>query len=386
VNRLRLLVGAVVIVDTALYAALVPLIPHYTDEFGLSKTVAGALVAAYAAGALVGAIPAGLVASRYGPRSAVLGGLTITAVASVGLGLAQDELVLGAARLLQGLGSALSWAGALSWIVAATPRSRRGEMLGAAVGTAIFGALLGPVLGAAASVVGPEVAFPAVGGLALGLVAWTARAEGVPAEPQSLAGVVGALAEPLFVGALWLTLLPALLFGVLSVLVPLRLDDAGWGPTAIGALFLVAAAFEMFLAPTVGRFSDRHGRRRPLRAALLGAGGVSLALAWVRPALGIAVLVVLAGLCFGAFWAPALALLSDTAERYGLAHGLSFGVMNAAWAAGNVIGPAAGGALADLAGDALPFALGGAICALTLMVLGLPRHSGTRILRVPEET
>ena len=383
--RLRVLVGAVVIVDTALYAALVPLIPHYTEEFGLSKTVAGALVAAYAAGALVGALPGGLVASRYGPRLAVLGGLALTALASVGFGLAEDALTLGAARLLQGFGSALSWAGALSWLVAATPRSRRGEMLGSAIGTAIFGALLGPALGAGASLVGPEVAFPAVGFLALILIVWTARTEGVPAEPQSVGGLFRALGERVFVGALWLMLLPSLLFGVLAVLVPFRLDEAGWGATAIGAVFLVAAAFEMFLAPTVGRFSDRRGRLLPLRVALLASVGVSLTLAWVRPALAIAGLVVVAGLCYGAFWAPALALLTDSAERFGLAHGLSFGVMNAAWAAGNVIGPTASGSLADLAGDSVPFVVAAGVCAATLVLLGLSSRSGTRTLRVPEE-
>src|SRR5687768_18160502 len=59
VRRLLFLVCAIVLVDTMLYAALVPLLPRYVDEFDLSKAGAGVLVAAYAAGAFVGAVPAG---------------------------------------------------------------------------------------------------------------------------------------------------------------------------------------------------------------------------------------------------------------------------------------------------------------------------------------
>jgi len=56
-RRLLLLVAVLVFVDTMLFAALTPLLPHFSDELDLSKTRAGALVAAYAAGALVGGLP-----------------------------------------------------------------------------------------------------------------------------------------------------------------------------------------------------------------------------------------------------------------------------------------------------------------------------------------
>src|SRR5919106_3208333 len=119
-----------------LYAALVPLLPHYADEFGLSKGQAGLLVGAYAAGALIGALPAGLAASRFGPRRAVVGGLLVMAVASVVFGFAGDAWTLGLARLAQGMGSALSWAGGLAWLVAGAPPPRRGGVVRAAGGGA----------------------------------------------------------------------------------------------------------------------------------------------------------------------------------------------------------------------------------------------------------
>ena len=41
--------------------------------------------------------------------------------------------------------------------------------------------------------------------------------------------------------------------------------------------------------------------------------------------------------------------------------------MNGAWAAGNVVGPAVGGWLAELAGDALPYLLLAGICLVSLL-------------------
>ena len=59
-RRLTLLVSAVVLVDTMFYAAITPLLPRLSDEFGLGKDAAGLLAGAYAAGALVGSLPGGL--------------------------------------------------------------------------------------------------------------------------------------------------------------------------------------------------------------------------------------------------------------------------------------------------------------------------------------
>jgi len=59
--------------------------------------------------------------------------------------------------------------------------------------------------------------------------------------------------------------------------------------------------------------------------------------------------------------------------------------MNAAWGAGNFLGPALGGGLADLAGDALPFALMAGVCGLTLVAVTRGRGLlGTPLARVPE--
>lgn len=368
-RRLLLLVSVIALVDTMLYAALVPLLPRYADEYHLSKTGAGLLTAAFGAGTLAGSLPSGIAAARFGPKHAVLAGLTLMSAASLGFAFAGSAWMLGVTRLLQGFGSALTWSGGLTWLVAATPRQRRGEILGVAIGAAVFGALLGPVLGATADLVGTRSAFAAVAALGAALLAWSARTGGVPAERQPLRALARALGEERLLGGLWLMLLPALLFGVLVVLVPLELGAAGWSAVAIGAVFLGGAAFEVVLNPLLGRFSDRRGRLLPVRLALAGSLGVSAALAWATSPAAIAALVIVASLAYGAFYAPSTALVSDSAERAGLAQGLAFGLINAAWAAGNSAGPAAGGALASLAGDATPYLIMAGACLVTLVAV-----------------
>jgi MFS family permease len=385
VRRLLLLVCAIVLADTMLYAALVPLLPHYADEFGLSKGEAGLLVGAYAAGAFVAALPAGLAAARFGPRRTVLAGLVLMLLASLAFGFAGSASALGIARFAQGVGSALSWTGGLSWLVAGTPRDRRGEMIGAAMGAAIFGALLGPAIGAAAERLGTEVVFSAIAGLSFALVVWALRVPPTPPDPQPARSYLRAVRQPVVLGALWLMILPAVLFGVISVLVPLELGDAGWSAAAIAAAFIVAAGIETVVAPFWGRVSDRRGRLLPLRMALAGGVVVTSVLAVADRPVVIAVFLVATAVTFGAFWAPAMALLADGAERMGLAQGLAFGLLNASWGAGNAVGPPIGGALADAFGDALPYGLMALACALTL--LGLTRGRkllGTPLARVPE--
>ncbi len=116
-------------------------------------------------------------------------------------------------------------------------------------------------------------------------------------------------------------------------------------------------------APLLGRLIDRRGRVGPVRVALAAGALLSFALAAGSRPLVYVPVVVLANMAYGALFTPAMALIADGADDSGLAQGLAFGVMNAAWAVGAVIGPAGGGAIAGIGGDAIPFILCGVLCA-----------------------
>src|SRR3954449_98353 len=285
-RKLLLLASAVVLVDTSFYAAITPLLPDLTDQFGLSKAGAGVLAAAYPVGTFVGGLPGGWMAGRVGVRPTVLLGLALMTLASVVFAFAESVVLLDVARFIQGVGGAASWAGAMGWLAGAAPREKRGEMIGSAMGAAIAGALLGPVIGVAADLAGFEVVFCGVAVVGLGLMAWTARTPAAaPLGDGSLRGLWRSLADPQVRTGLLLITVPGLLFGTLSVLGPLRLDELGASAVAIGATWLLAAAFESLVSPLAGRFSDRRGRLAPLLGGLLGGAVTFAVLPWPNTAL-----------------------------------------------------------------------------------------------------
>ena len=365
-RRLLALVSSIIFIDAMLYTALTPLVPGYADEFELSKTGAGLLVGAFGAGAFLGGIPGGLAAARFGPRSAVIGGLVLLGIASLAFAVAGGVVALGIARFVQGFSSTVTWAGALAWIAGVAPKGKRGEMIGTAFGAAIAGAVLGPVFGGVAETVGIRVSLTVLAVVAFAFALLALAGRSAPGEKLTADGVRRAFRDIRFLGGLWLNTLPALLFGVLVVLAPLRLDDAGWSTLGIAAVFFAAGLIEVVLNPFLGRATDRLGRLMPIRFALAGSIAVAVVLAASSKPILIAVLIGAAGISFGSLYTPGMALTSHRAETAGLAQGLAFGVMNTAWAVGALIGPSLGGALAESQGDSAPYLVGAALCALTL--------------------
>jgi MFS family permease len=365
------LVGAIVFVDTAFYAAIVPLLPHYVDQLDLSQTQAGVLTASYAAGTLIASLPGGMCAARFGVKPTVLAGLSLMAGSSLVFGFGTSTAVLDGARFAQGIGGAFSWAGGFAWLMATAPAERRGEVAGAAIAAAIFGVVAGPVLGAAAVELGAREVFAAVALTGVGLMAWAVR---VPPAARSGEGISGlARGGTGLWAAVGLFGLPAAFAGAINVLLPLRLDVLGAGAVLIGAIFLVAAVVEGAMTPLVGRLSDRRGRLAPI-AVGLGASAVIGALLPVISELGLLLagtVAIVAALAM--FWAPASALLSDEAEAIGLDQGVAGALMNLAWAGGQVIGGSLGGAFADAAGDGAAYAVLVVACLLSLGLLARRR-------------
>ena len=341
--------------DVAFYAAIAPLLPDYVAQFGLSKTQAGILAAAYAAGTLLASLPAGLVATWAGPRRTVIGGLLLLGVSSLVFGLADEILLLDTARFAQGISGALIWAGALTWLITTAPPERRGSVIGTALGTAVAGALVGPILGAVAAEVGTGAVFGAVLAISVVLAAVASRLpEARPPERQPLREVGATILTRPVLTATAFVAVPSLMFGAVEVLVPLRIDDFGGGHVAIAGGFIAGAALEATLAPIAGRYSDRIGRRIPY---VIGIGICAAAMVGIAAAQSLDIVLVAlivgalgAGVCF----APALTTLSETADTSGLHQGFAAGLSNMAWAAGQALGALGGGVAASAAGYALP--------------------------------
>ncbi len=354
-RRLLILASMMIFLDVVFFSAIAPLLPEYADELGLSDAQAGILSASYAAGTLLASLPAGYVASHFGPRKTVIAGLTLLGTASLVFGFADDILLLDGARFCQGAAGALVWSGALTWLIATAPEENRGSVIGTALGTAVAGALLGPALGALAGSIGTEIVFGSVLIIAFALAFAAARLpeSGTP-ERQSLREVGQTMLTRPIVVAFVFVAVPSTMFGAIEVLVPLRIDELGGSHGVIAAGFIAGAALEAVLAPIAGRISDRRGRRGPYVVGLSICAGAMVAIASAQVLGGVLAALIVTSLGAGLCFAPALTLISDAAEASALHQGFAAGLSNMAWASGQVVGGIGGGGVASLTGDAAP--------------------------------
>ena len=92
-------------------------------------------------------------------------------------------------------------------------------------------------------------------------------------------------------------------------------------------------------------------------------------LPWPSAAWQLGALIVLAAPAIGILWSPAIATLSDGAERHGIEQAIAFAFVNVAWALGQTTGAAGSARLAEATSDRVPYLLLAAACALTFTAL-----------------
>jgi MFS family permease len=370
--RLILFVGGVFAVESGFFAVVPPLIPRLVHDIHLTTTEVGVLVAAYPAGIVLGALPSIAMVDRRGVRVTAFTGIGLLVVATMAFAWGTSGVMLDAARLLQGFGGAVAWAGALAWLTSTTPAARRGSVIGGAVGAALIGMMVGPAMGAIAAQAGRGPVFSALA-VVLALLA-VAAPMAAPASSRA-GGSMRALLRLLRnrQAAVGNGVLAAIgvVGGTVWSLTPLLVVRLNGGPAIIAWIlaggYLLGALLNVFM----GRLTDRFGRLWPTVIALVVAAPMLPVLPLFNQLAPLVITSVVMGAVVSGMWTPTAAMVTDGADPGASGHAVGIALMNAAWAAGGALGAVLMARLADVSGFVLPFFLAGGLFAASALVAGL---------------
>jgi predicted MFS family arabinose efflux permease len=363
------LIRVVLLFESALYSAVVPVLPHYAHTLHASKPAIGVLAATYSAGLIPGALLGFWVATHAGVRRTTAIGLSVFGLAVIGFGFGTSIVALDVLRAIQGMFCGLIWCGGLTWVIYVTPAQRRSRVLGGVLGAATFGTLLGPIIGTGAVAVGTRPVFAVVGLVALGLAAATLRhPEAHPDSLDQLDTVRGQLRGALRSRGLrlgvWLILLEAMTFGAENALLPLRLSHFGASGLTIGLTFVLGSGLSASLSTVAGHLTDRRGPYLPLIAGLVvGAPLVALLVVPQQPLVLAALMVITFGAPMTFSMIPAASLVTSSAEVAGVSLVLATTLFNLAYALGETIGAPVSASVSQATSDFVP------LLAIALMML-----------------
>jgi MFS transporter, DHA1 family, multidrug resistance protein len=369
--------------------AILPLLPLYLEQIGVSDRVAvkywtGALGSAPFAVAVFATPIWGALGDRFGYKPMVVRSVAGIAIATIGMGLASTPVELLAWRGVQGAVSGV-FPAAVALLSALTPEERVGRALAVLQSSRAAGGLIGPVLGGVlADLIGIHALFFCVGGLAIATTLLCAlvldrdpphdaphlrsggRTGARSLELLADRGTVGMLALivvfQLTVMASWPTL----------ALFVQRFDIPQSAVASTTGLLVFASALPTLLTATVwARFGKRLGLVRMIAASLTLTGicNVCIGLAADRIET-VLVLRALAGLSLAGFIPLSFEWISQRAPAG--ARGRMAGLGSTAMMLGNVIGPTLGGWLAVKVGLVATFWVPGLALAFvgTTLVVG----------------
>lgn len=373
-RRITLAVGVLMFVDASLYLAVIPLLPHYVERFGLSTLGAGVVVAAYPVTVPLVSLGCIVLVPRVGAKRITLFSAGLMSVATVIFAWAPNATVLVAARLVQGLASGSIWTGSMAWVTDNAPPGRRGRESGIVMGMLSAGSVAGPAVGALAAWAGQELAFGLVAavsllGVVLAALAPRGRLEGTPTRIRP--ALAAAIRQSAMRAALALTLIDLLTFGAVDVLVPLHLGAGGTSVGVIAAALGAGAALGAITGPIAGRTVDRIGAQQ---VGLVTAGCIVVipVVLALRPPTSVPLaILVIGGPLFALVGSAIFPLSSSGADAAGVAHVAATGLMGVVWAGGFTVVPVLAGAIAQSASTTIAYLV---MAALSIPVLAILRR------------
>lgn len=356
------------------YGLIAPIIPQFAVSFGVSMAAAGAVVSVFSVARLFGAPWAGRLVDKLGTRRVYLSGLVIVAVATGLVAVTQEYWQILVLRTIAGLGSTMFTISAMGLIVKVAPPAIRGRASSVYGSAFLLGNVIGPVVGAAMSFLGMRWPF-VIYGIGVGLAAFVVWAtmprsdedtEKHTLPPMQLSEAAGDSAyRSLLVSNFshgWINM------GVRVAVLPLFAAAVFVNGGAASGLALAAFALgNMIALQFSGRLADTIGRKPMIISGLLVSAVFTSLLGFADSFWPLILTSLVAGAGGGLLNPSQQAVLADVIgnKRSG---GKVLSTFQMSMDAGQIIGPIAIGALAEVAGFKFAFLACGALALFTAIV------------------
>ena len=374
------------------WGVVVPVLPLYVSDFGITVSVLGTIVSAFAVGRVVANIPAGIALRRFPPRRYLLSLLLALALVTAATGFMSSVVTLLIARFAAGLLGGAAVTVAFSVLLAGAKAERRGRTVAIATVVQMSAGAVGSVLGGVVLAVADVQAVFIVAAVPVVLaVIWEAlrparsywevftresqgkRSDqtGLPAR-QTLQGPVPARAVR---ETAWMLVgLAAVSFATFFArfageqgLVPvLAYATGGLDSVTLGVALGVGTLASMVVVPLVGRSVDAGARLTVvIPSALLAAAGLMSLGSATSPWIFGGLIVVYSAATSALNIVPGVV----TAERFPPARvGGVIGMTRTVGDIGAALGPLAVFAVADTAGPTPALVVAGAVLILAALL------------------
>ena len=347
-----------------------PAMPLYLQRtFSANYRMVTLIPVVFGAGKWIANMPTGYLLNRLG-RPLMVGGLTLIALIDVlSVVTSRFDVFLGL-RALGGLGWAMFATVATAATVSVPAPQRRSRAVSLLLMSETSGLLLGSAAGGwlyeGIGVASPflfEAACMVVA--ALTVLRWASLASATPSRlrSQNRRALSTVLHTPgVLLMGVTSALLTAIQVGVLVFLFPLYLfTRAGFGPKAVGTVVSLSVLGRLMALWLGGTASDRWGRMRVLVPGLLVYAALLAGTSQLTQPVGLGICSFAVGAAAGFVAAIPTALTSDQVERS--LQGIAIGWLRTMSDGGQIVGPLAMGALADVLDLSAPFLVGAVLLA-----------------------
>jgi MFS family permease len=347
-----------------------PAMPLYLQRtFSANYRMVTLIPVVFGAGKWIANMPTGYLLNRLG-RPLMVGGLTLIALIDVlSVVTSRFDVFLGL-RALGGLGWAMFATVATTATVSVPAPQRRSRAVSLLLMSETSGLLLGSAAGGwlyeGIGVASPflfEAACMVVA--ALTVLRWASLASATPSRQrsQNRRALSTVLHTPgVVLMGVTSALLTAIQVGVLVFLFPLYLfTRAGFGPKAVGTVVSLSVLGRLMALWLGGTASDRWGRMRVLLPGLLVYAALLAGTSQLTQPVGLGICSFAVGAAAGFVAAIPTALTSDQVERS--LQGIAIGWLRTMSDGGQIVGPIAMGALADVLDLSAPFLVGAVLLA-----------------------